>query len=91
IALVGLSALALTSTRWSMRKLGKRWKKLHRIVYPALVVALLHMLWVVRSDAGQWSLYATLAAILLAARVPAVERALVGINARWRGDPLANK
>ena len=91
IALVGLSALALTSTRWSMRKLGKRWKKLHRIVYPALVVALLHMLWVVRSDAGQWSLYATLAAILLAARVPAVERALVGINAKWHGDPLANK
>lgn len=91
LALVGLSALALTSTRWSMRKLGKRWKKLHRIVYPTLIVVLLHMLWVVRSDAGQWSLYATLAAILLAARVPAVEGALGRINARRRGEPITNK
>jgi sulfoxide reductase heme-binding subunit YedZ len=91
IALVGLLTLAMTSTRWSMRKLGKRWKKLHRIVYPTLLVVLLHMLWVVRSDAGQWSLYATVAAVLLAARVPSVERRLVRTSAVWRGEQAANK
>lgn len=91
IALVGLLTLAMTSTRWSMRKLGKRWKKLHRIVYPTLLVVLLHMLWVVRSDAGQWSLYATVAAVLLAARVPSVERRLVRTSAVWRGEREANK
>ena len=84
IALVGLLMLAVTSTRWSMRKLGKRWKKLHRIVYPTLIVVLLHMLWVVRSDVGQWSLYATIAAILLSARLPAVERKLAKVNAGRR-------
>ncbi len=91
IALVGLLTLAMTSTRWSMRKLGKRWKKLHRIVYPTLLVVLLHMLWVVRSDAGQWSLYATVAAVLLASRVPCVERRLVRTSAVWRGKQAANK
>ena len=85
IALTGLLALAMTSTRWSMRKLGKRWKKLHRIVYPTLIVVLIHMLWVVRSDAGQWILYASFAAILLTSRVPAVQERLVKA-----GSGLAN-
>lgn len=74
IALLGLLALAATSTRWSMRKLGKRWKKLHRIVYPVLLIVLLHMLWVVRADAGRWALYATIAAALLLVRLPFIER-----------------
>ncbi|WP_417792022.1 protein-methionine-sulfoxide reductase heme-binding subunit MsrQ [Stutzerimonas xanthomarina] len=91
IALMGLLTLAMTSTRWSMRKLGKRWKKLHRIVYPTLLVVLLHMLWAVRSDVGQWSLYATVAAILLSARVPAIERRLVRISAKWRDEQTAKK
>jgi len=76
IALLGLLALAATSNRWSMRKLGKRWKKLHRIVYPVLLIVLLHMLWVVRADAGRWALYAAIGASLLVARLPGVERKL---------------
>lgn len=78
IALLGLSVLAATSNRGSMRKLGKRWKKLHRIVYPIVFIVLLHMLWVVRADAGRWALYATVAAALLLARLPSVERKLAG-------------
>lgn len=78
IALMGLSALAATSNGGSMRKLGKRWKKLHRVVYPIVLIVLLHMLWVVRADAGRWALYATVAAVLLLARLPSVERKLAG-------------
>ncbi len=78
IALLGLSALAATSNRGSIRKLGKRWKKLHRIVYPIVLIVLLHMLWVVRADAGRWALYATVATVLLLARLPSVERKLAG-------------
>ena len=76
VGLLGLLALAATSTRWSMRKLGKRWKKLHRIIYPVLLIVLLHMLWVVRADAGRWALYAAIGAVLLVARVPWVARRL---------------
>ena len=84
IALLGLSALAATSTRWSMRRLGKGWKKLHRMVYPILLIVLLHMLWVVRSDAERWALYAMVAAVLLLARVPPIERRLAGRNGAKR-------
>jgi sulfoxide reductase heme-binding subunit YedZ len=76
IALLGLLALAATSTRWSMRKLGKRWKRLHRIIYPVLLIALLHMLWVVRADAGRWVVYATVATVLLSTRLPVIEKRL---------------
>jgi len=80
VGLLGLLALAATSTRWSMRKLGKRWKKLHRIVYPVLLIVLLHMLWVVRADAGRWALYAAAAAILLLMRLPPVVNWLVVVR-----------
>jgi len=80
IALLGMLALALTSTRGSMRRLGKRWKKLHRLVYPILLTVLLHMLWVVRSDIGLWILYASIAAALLAARLPPVQPVLMRLR-----------
>jgi len=82
-ALMGLLALAATSTRWSMRKLGRRWKQLHRLVYPVLLIVLLHMLWVVRADAGRWVLYASIAALLLLVRLPTVAHRLAGFRTRW--------
>ncbi|WP_312467636.1 protein-methionine-sulfoxide reductase heme-binding subunit MsrQ [Stutzerimonas nitrititolerans] len=82
VALMGLLALAATSTRWSMRKLGRRWKQLHRLVYPVLLIVLLHMLWVVRADAGRWVLYASIAALLLLARLPAVAHRLASFRTR---------
>lgn len=85
VALMGLLALATTSTRWSMRKLGKRWKRLHRLVYPVLLIVLLHMLWVVRADAGRWVLYASVAVLLLLARLPAVAHRLAGFRSRRGG------
>lgn len=88
IALLGLFSLAATSTRWSMRKLGKRWKKLHRMVYPIVLIVLLHMLWVVRSDAEQWAVYASVAAVLLLVRLPAIEGRLVGRTALKRARPV---
>lgn len=84
IALTGLMALGATSTRWSMRKLGKRWKKLHRIVYATVIVVLIHMLWVVRSDVGEWLLYTSIAACLLLARLPGIQKRLVRCGAEAR-------
>ncbi len=45
-----LLALAVTSNRYSQRRLGKGWKKLHRLAYVVLGLGLLHMLWIVRAD-----------------------------------------
>ena len=71
-----LLALALTSNRASMRRLGARWKKLHRLVYVVLGLALLHMLWIVRSDIGLWLVYFSCGVLLLALRLPPASRLL---------------
>ncbi|VXC48493.1 heme-molybdoenzyme heme-containing subunit YedZ; cytochrome b subunit [Pseudomonas sp. 8AS] len=78
LAFTGLLALALTSNQYSIRRLGKRWRQLHRLVYFILGLALLHMLWVVRSDIGEWLLYAVIGVVLLLLRLPALAGRLSG-------------
>ncbi|MBF0674355.1 protein-methionine-sulfoxide reductase heme-binding subunit MsrQ [Pseudomonas sp.] len=87
LAFSGLIPLALTSNRWSMRTLGKRWKRLHRLVYLVVVLALLHMLWVVRSDLQQWALYAGIAGCLLLMRTPLISPWFAQLAASRRGRP----
>ena len=54
-----LFALALTSNRFSIRKLGRRWQSLHRLVYVAAIGGVIHFWWLVKADitsraAGRW-------------------------------------
>ncbi len=76
--LVGLAALliliplGLTSTKGMQKRLGKNWKKLHRWVYAAGILAVTHFIWVRKVPFGQPTLYAVILAILLIARLPAV-------------------
>ena len=71
---VGLSAwllllpLALTSTRGWMRRLGRRWGQLHKLVYAAAVLAVLHFLWLVKADLREPLAYGAILAVLLGAR-----------------------
>ncbi|SED04024.1 sulfoxide reductase heme-binding subunit YedZ [Pseudomonas mohnii] len=69
-----LLVLAMTSNRYSQRRLGVHWKKLHRLVYVVLVLGLLHMLWIVRADLREWAIYAAAGALLLVLRLPSVTR-----------------
>lgn len=45
-----LVPLALTSTRGMMRRLGRNWSRLHRLVYPIAILGVLHYLWLVKAD-----------------------------------------
>lgn len=74
--------LTLTSTRNWQRRLGRRWVKLHRLVYPAALAACLHLLWQARSDIGEALVYGLVFALLLGWRA---WRALAG--ARSSGLP----
>lgn len=74
LAWLGLLALAVTSNRYSQRRLGRRWKSLHKLVYAVLLLGLLHMLWIVRSDLQEWLIYAAVGAVLLIIRIPALAR-----------------
>jgi sulfoxide reductase heme-binding subunit YedZ len=65
-----LVPLALTSTAGWIRRLGgKRWQRLHSLVYVTAMAAVAHYYWLVKSDIRQPVLYGTLVALLLAWRV----------------------
>ncbi|MDD1956925.1 MULTISPECIES: protein-methionine-sulfoxide reductase heme-binding subunit MsrQ [Pseudomonas] len=84
LALVGLLALAVTSNRYSQRRLGARWKKLHRLVYVILGLGLLHFLWIVRADLKEWTVYAVIGGLLMLLRVPSIERRIPRLGGRKR-------
>lgn len=64
-----LIPLAATSTKGMMRRLGKRWQKLHRMVYVIAIVAVWHFYWQVKLDTLDATFYALLLVVLLATRV----------------------
>jgi sulfoxide reductase heme-binding subunit YedZ len=70
VALVLLIPLAVTSTKGWMRRLGRRWKPLHRAIYAIGILGVLHFLWLVKQDLGEPLLYAAILAVLLAFRLP---------------------
>lgn len=74
LGFVCLLALAVTSNRYSQRRLGVCWKKLHRLVYVVLGLGLLHMLWIVRADLKEWVIYAVIGGGLMLMRLPVVKR-----------------
>ncbi|WP_423224003.1 protein-methionine-sulfoxide reductase heme-binding subunit MsrQ [Candidatus Amarolinea aalborgensis] len=90
-ALVGFAAflillpLAVTSTKGWMRRLGKRWKALHRWVYVAAVLVIVHYVWLVKSDIRTPLLYGAVVAILLILRAPAVARRVRQLRQARRG------
>ena len=68
LALFLLLPLAVTSTRGMMRRLGRRWKQLHRLVYPIAVLGVWHFYWQVKLDTLEAALYAAVLAFLLGYR-----------------------
>jgi sulfoxide reductase heme-binding subunit YedZ len=80
--LVGFSAflilltLAVTTPTAMVRRLGKRWQALHRLIYLAGLLAVLHFYWLVKKDTREPLLYGAVLAVLLGARlIPARARA----------------
>jgi methionine sulfoxide reductase heme-binding subunit len=66
-----LLALAVTSTKGWIRRLGRRWQQLHRLVYVAAVLGVVHFYWQVKADTREPLIYAGILVVLLAARVRA--------------------
>ena len=72
-----LLPLAVTSTAGMIRRLGRRWQLLHRLIYVAAVTAIIHFWWVVKADFREPRLYAIAVA------------ALLGFRAWWAWRPRA--
>ncbi len=68
-AYVILFALGVTSPRVMVRRLGRNWRRLHRLVYAAGVLAIAHLVWIVRTDLVEAVAYGSVLLGLLAWRV----------------------
>ena len=64
-----LVPLAVTSNQAMVRRLGKRWKQLHRLTYAIVMLGVLHYLWQVKADYLEPGIYAVIAGLLLLQRV----------------------
>ncbi len=69
-AFVLLLALAATSSQRMMKRLGRHWQQLHRMIYAIAVLGVVHYWWLVKKDITQPLVYACILAILLAMRLP---------------------
>lgn len=88
-ALTILTALAVTSFRWWMKKLGKNWKRLHKLVYLAGGLVIVHFAWASKGDllslqGDVWEplAYGLAVALLLIVRIPAVRKWASGLRRR---------
>ncbi len=84
-AFVILLALAITSTKGWMKRLGKKWRSLHRLIYLAALLAVVHFVWLVKSDIREPLRFGAVAIALLALRLPPVRRAISGVRNRLVG------
>jgi len=78
ISFVLLIPLALTSTRWAQKKLGRHWAQLHRIIYLIAATVILHYWWhkAGKNDLDTVSIYALILFLLLCCRIPYVRKIL---------------
>lgn len=69
-AFIFLIPLAATSTHAMIRRLGRRWQQLHRLVYLIAILGVIHYLWLVKKDITEPVIYGVILALLLLMRLP---------------------
>ena len=75
-----LIPLAITSTKGWQRRLGKRWKKLHKLSYVIIILALIHFVWLVKNVYIEPGIYIGIVALLFLARWNPIKQKLL----RWQ-------
>ena len=84
--LVGFTAwllllpLAVTSTRGWQKRLGRKWTLLHRSVYAVTPLAVIHFVWLVKSDYREPALYGIVVALLLLLRIKKIAARVPGLS-----------
>src|SRR5262245_5974211 len=90
-ALVGFAAfltllpMAVTSTKGWMKRLGKNWKRLHRLIYLTGILVIIHFVWLVKSDVREPLAYGAVVVLLLMFRLTRPRKALVKVQQRFAG------
>ncbi len=74
LAFLLLIPLALTSTKGWQKRLGKRWKSLHKLVYLVGVLAVVHYIWLVKNAYTQPLIFAAIIGFLLLVRLDPIKQ-----------------
>lgn len=74
--------LALTSTKGWQKRLGKNWKRLHKWVYAADILVIIHYVWLVKADTREPLAWGAGVLLLLAVRIPLIKRGAQTLLAR---------
>ena len=69
LAFILLTPLAATSTQAAMKRLGRRWKQIHQLIYLIAPLGVLHFWWMVKADIREPAIYASIVLVLLGARL----------------------
>ena len=85
LAYLTLIPLAITSTKGWIRRLGKRWGKLHRLIYVTAIAGTIHYLWAVKKDTFLPLVYLGICLLLLGYRL------IVWIRSRRSSSALRNR
>ena len=87
LAFLILLPLAATSSKWAMRKLGKKWRSLHQWVYLAGILGVLHFALSVKNTYTEPGTYGVVLALLLLVRVPRVKKYFTQLQQRRKAKP----
>ncbi|HWZ83469.1 MAG TPA: protein-methionine-sulfoxide reductase heme-binding subunit MsrQ [Terriglobales bacterium] len=71
LAFVCMIPLAITSTQGSIRRLGKNWLRLHRLIYVTALAGVIHYIWLVKADIRKPLQYAFVLGVLMTYRIVA--------------------
>ena len=82
LAFVLLIPLAITSTKKMIRRLGKKWKSLHKLVYLIAVLGVVHFWLLVKADLKEPIIYSLILLTLLLLRLKPVQQRILSLNAR---------
>jgi len=82
-----LLPLAVTSTNKMMKRLGKKWKKLHRLVYLIGILGVLHFFWLVKADLQEPIIYMVILLILFGVRLAKQHRSKLPFQIRSQVAP----
>ena len=83
-ALVLLLPLAVTSTKAWQKRLRKKWKSLHKLAYVVTGLAVVHYVWLVKSDYREPLAWGALVVVLLVLRLSPVKRSILMVRSRIR-------
>ena len=91
IGFVVMIPLAITSTAAMIRRLGKRWQQLHRLVYVAAIAGVIHFYWLVKADISRPAQYGAVLALFLGYRLVVKYMPKLALKSSAKASPVQSR